>query len=331
MASKNQRVNMKRRLKTHLRGETNNHSPLTNPHAEWIPLPYGMEQSEPSVVGGLMRGLRNWCAGASGDAPAPEQDIGVHVEFDTDVVDALVYTVGRWMGLDTEQLRDSPGLRTLVSRNIQWFRTSPDWLKLTGLVLAKKLNHSLDCPRRSASDTQRVLLERLLQMNTTTENTEEGQTDTTSAEASDAIAIEPAPTNKKKTTQQKKKKSSKASSTTKDSASVPKTKTQHKPPKPTKKSPVSPKTKKRSINNPVAKKTKKDKPPATKKHSKRVKLHTLLTVPSPSEVSVDTDPMELETVPVSDPAVSCSSSQMLLVEETMHSVETPHTNPKDWE
>lgn len=118
---------------------------------------------------GLLSGLRRWLTSpSSSDTPVGphpvdiEQDAGVHLEFDTDVVDALVYTVGRWMGLDTEQLRDSPGLRTLVSRNIQWFRNSPDWMKLLGLVMAKKLNHTLDCPKRSASDTQRMLLDRMI-------------------------------------------------------------------------------------------------------------------------------------------------------------------------
>lgn len=100
-----------------------------------------------------------------------ERDVGVHLEFDTDVVDALVYTMGRWMGLDTEQLRESPGLRTLVSRNIQWFRDSPDWMKLVGLVLAKKLNHSLDCPKRSASDTQRMLLDRMMALHANADST----------------------------------------------------------------------------------------------------------------------------------------------------------------
>lgn len=115
---------------------------------------------------GILAGLRRWYSGGPSDPTTPptEQDVGVHIEFDTDVVDALVYTVGRWMGLNAEQLRDSPGLRTLVSRNIQWFRSSPDWMKLAGLVLAKKLNQSLDCPPRTASDTQRMLLlDRLMQ------------------------------------------------------------------------------------------------------------------------------------------------------------------------
>lgn len=102
--------------------------------------------------GGLLGGLRRFVTGSA----VIEEDRGVHTEFDTDIVDALVYTVGRWMGLDIEQLRDSPGLRTLVSRNIEWFRSSPDWMKLAGLILAKKLNKSLDCPLRSLRDTQRM-------------------------------------------------------------------------------------------------------------------------------------------------------------------------------
>lgn len=132
---------------------------------------------------GVLSGLRQWChSDGNGTGSNAEQDVGVHMEFDTDVVDALVYTLGRWMGLNTEQLRDSPGLRTLVSRNIQWFRSSPDWLKLTGLVLAKKLNQSLDCPPRPLSDTQRMLLDRML----SSTKSEEGQGNETTV-----VVVEP--------------------------------------------------------------------------------------------------------------------------------------------
>lgn len=176
LSTKLQRANLKRRLQA----ATENAS--WGSHA--APPPPGVDSMlfasdndfQPGGFTGLLGGLRRWMTGQllSADASptnplhpdatraGTEQDVGVHLEFDTDVVDALVYTVGRWMGLDTDQLRDSPGLRTLVSRNIQWFRNSPDWMKLLGLVMAKKLNHTLECPRRSASDTQRMLLDRML-------------------------------------------------------------------------------------------------------------------------------------------------------------------------
>lgn len=172
LSTKMQKANLKRRMEAS--------QGMAPPTISWSPLlnedtlaPSNL--SSPLTGGawpGILSGLKQWIAGGiaqtaseTGGPPsrAPEHDVGVHLEFDTDVVDALVYTVGRWMGLDTDQLRDSPGLRTLVSRNIQWFRASPDWMKLMGLVLAKKLNHSLDTPRRSPSDTQRMLMERLLQ------------------------------------------------------------------------------------------------------------------------------------------------------------------------
>ena len=166
LSTKMQRANLKRRLEASqgLVAPTNPWSPLLNENTLPSPLSGG-------AWPGILSGLKQWISGGIGPTDsepsvpsrAPEHDAGVHLEFDTDVVDALVYTVGRWMGLDIDQLRDSPGLRTLVSRNIQWFRASPDWMKLLGLVLAKKLNHSLDTPRRSPSDTQRMLMERLLQ------------------------------------------------------------------------------------------------------------------------------------------------------------------------
>lgn len=161
LSTKMQKANLKRRL------EAFTHPPTTDDHTNLLPT--GVSSTDPPAWLGMLSGLRRWAASANTDPEATmssEQDAGVHLEFDTDVVDALVYTVGRWMGLDTEQLRDSPGLRTLVSRNIQWFRNSPDWMKLLGLVLAKKLNHTLDCPKRSVSDTQRMLLDRMLSPHT---------------------------------------------------------------------------------------------------------------------------------------------------------------------
>lgn len=174
MATKFQRANLKRRLAASQGPvdpsllSTTTTGPL-GPDL-WMSMhPTSVDVAHaPSLWGGMFSGLRQWASSrlqtSDGQEPigTPERDAGVHVEFDTDIVDALVYTVGRWLGLDTEQLRDSPGLRTLVSRNIQWFRSSPDWMKLVGLVLAKKLNHSLDCPKRSAGDLQRMVLDRMV-------------------------------------------------------------------------------------------------------------------------------------------------------------------------
>ena len=106
------------------------------------------ETHRPSLVTSLMHNIGQWLpTGGTGNNTTSPTDC-VHEEFDADVVDALMYVVGRWMGLEDEQLRDSPGLRTLVTRNMQWFHNSPDWMKLTGLLLAKKLHRSLNCPRR---------------------------------------------------------------------------------------------------------------------------------------------------------------------------------------
>lgn len=61
-------------------------------------------------------------------------------EFDKEIAQALTSTVGRYMGLSQTDLNQSPGLKDLVTRNMQWFHNTPDWLKLAGLVTAKKLN-----------------------------------------------------------------------------------------------------------------------------------------------------------------------------------------------
>lgn len=64
-------------------------------------------------------------------------------EFDRDVSEAMVTIGGRFVGLNPDELMHSQGLRKLVARNIRWFQNTPDWLKLIGLVVAKRLNSAV--------------------------------------------------------------------------------------------------------------------------------------------------------------------------------------------
>ena len=68
------------------------------------------------------------------------EDHDVVRELDQDVAGALVAVGGTLMGLPTEELLRSPGMRKLVARNIQWFQGTHDLVKLLGLMAAKKLN-----------------------------------------------------------------------------------------------------------------------------------------------------------------------------------------------
>ena len=202
LSTKMQRANLKRRLAASQATDAPSPVALMGAHSD---------PNHASLLGGVVSGLRQWAVdrwttvpsatSSENNGASGEHDRNVHIEFDTDVVDALVYTVGRWMGLDTEQLRDSPGLRTLVSRNIQWFRSSPDWMKLLGLVLAKKLNHTLECPRRSASDTQRMLLDRTwTEPPVSTEESEpvkNGETAPVTAADEERVNAPPAPSTKR--------------------------------------------------------------------------------------------------------------------------------------
>ena len=301
---------------------------------------------------GILSGLKKWItrdasldSGLLPTPRAPEHDVGVHIEFDTDVVDALVYTVGRWMGLDTEQLRDSPGLRTLVSRNIQWFRASPDWMKLLGLVLAKKLNHSLDTPRRSPSDTQRMLMERLLNASPEAVATAGGQSaavDIVETAPSAEVSILP-PKPKKYTKKSKqsataapaKKKGNKKSipingTTKRPRDDVPKTsnkKPKKNPPSPSKKTPLPSGTKKTS------KAPKKTERRINKKRGRPIS--DLLAEPSSAEsptVSLDMAPVVLSNpipmVPESDEAPPTDHNGP---DSALYSI--PNTQPslRDWE
>lgn len=277
MGKRLNRAQLKRRLEAQT-------DPNNNP-VEFLSLGTPPHDATSPGWGGVFSGLRQWYADRQHQPIPTEQDVGVHLEFDTDVVDALVYTVGRWLGLNAEQLRDSPGLRTLVSRNIEWFRSSPDWLKLTGLVLAKKLNQSLDCPPRQFSNTQRMLLDRMLQ-NTNEASRGEGEASTEvsattpPSEETTPAEIPPVTVPSSKTKKPKK--------PTKQPKSKPvRTKATSKQRKPTTKKPSKP----LPGGDPPAKKP---------RRSRTSKLRSLLTDPA-GVVSIDTDPREAVSVDPSDP------------------------------
>lgn len=68
------------------------------------------------------------------------EDMDVVREIDHDVATAVVSVGGSMLGLPQEELMQSQGMRKLVARNMQWFQGSPDFIKMIGLVAAKKLN-----------------------------------------------------------------------------------------------------------------------------------------------------------------------------------------------
>lgn len=289
MATKMQRANQKRRMEANL-------LPPEDPiHPDFL----AVTPSATSPWGGLFTGIRQWCA--QGSTPHSEQDVGVHLEFDTDIVDALVYTIGRWMGLDAEQLRHSPGLRTLVSRNIEWFRSSPDWLKLAGLILAKKLNRSLDCPSRSPSDTQRMLLDRMMMGQTTSEVSTTTTTNTETPAASEEEAPAPAPTAveaiEAPPTKKRRINHPKAKASADVAAPPPEKKQKSKPPRAAKpkksKIPVEPETMDPNESPVPAVVTKTHRPPRIAKKRSVSKLQDLLSDSPLDGVFVDTTSMDV--------------------------------------
>lgn len=77
---------------------------------------------------------------SSSTLPPPTEDQDVLREFDHDMAEAIVSVGGRFVGLRTEDLMQSPGLRKLIARNMRWFQNTPDWLKMIVLLLAKRVN-----------------------------------------------------------------------------------------------------------------------------------------------------------------------------------------------
>ena len=311
LSVKMQRANQKRRMEAHT-------LPTANDTAEWIPL----TQSHKSMTGtpmwgSVLSGLRRLYSGETptlppsdpNSAPRTETDVGVHREFDTDVVDALVYSIGRWLALDTDQLRNSPGLRTLVSRNIQWFRASPDWLKLTGLVLAKKLNQSLDCPKRSGDDsTQRMLLD-------ATVNPDGSEATTILPGLSEVPIVPVLPMEVPPTKRQRRTSTPETASKAKTKAKVTKF-----PKDATPKSPAERRPKKVAKNSTPAS-------PKRRRAAKRSPLHSLLTADPSTEVSVDTSNGVRDSGHASVPDDTLThSSPALLIEEATVSFDPNHAS-----
>lgn len=87
-----------------------------------------------------------------------DDDVDIVRELDHDLAQAVVYSGGKILGLPPDELAQSPGLRKLVARNIQWFQQTPDWLKLMGLCAAKKLNGYIGGATASTASNQTMLM-----------------------------------------------------------------------------------------------------------------------------------------------------------------------------
>lgn len=96
-----------------------------------------------NVLGRIVGAMRTNALSDPDASSASFQDPDVIGEFDRDVSEAMVTIGGRFVGLDPQELMHSQGLRKLVARNIRWFQNTPDWLKLVGLVVAKRLNSAV--------------------------------------------------------------------------------------------------------------------------------------------------------------------------------------------
>lgn len=67
-------------------------------------------------------------------------DPDVVLEFDRDISEFLVSVSGTFLGMNPNELMQSTGLRQLIARNMRWFQNTPDWMKVIGLLVAKKFN-----------------------------------------------------------------------------------------------------------------------------------------------------------------------------------------------
>lgn len=67
-------------------------------------------------------------------------DPDIVLEFDRDISEFLVSVSGSFLGMNPNELMQSNGLRQLIARNMRWFQNTPDWMKVIGLLVAKKFN-----------------------------------------------------------------------------------------------------------------------------------------------------------------------------------------------
>lgn len=78
-----------------------------------------------------------------GQLQRDNEDPEVLQEIQQDVSEALVYIGGNLLGLSPLDLHESSGLHKLVSRNMRWIQNTPDWMKLIGMLIAKKCNNTV--------------------------------------------------------------------------------------------------------------------------------------------------------------------------------------------
>lgn len=118
------------------------HQVVTDPVQPGVPISAARllannNHSEPTG-GGLLRRLL--FTSRQHNTQSNTEDVDVIREFDNDVAGALLSVGGTFLGLPQEELMASPGMRKLVARNIRWFQSTPDIVKLVGLLAAKKMN-----------------------------------------------------------------------------------------------------------------------------------------------------------------------------------------------
>ena len=85
-------------------------------------------------------------------------DPDIVLEFDRDISEFLVSVSGSFLGMNPNELMQSNGLRQLIARNMRWFQNTPDWMKVLGLLIAKKFNGEVRNRTAAISDVPYVPL-----------------------------------------------------------------------------------------------------------------------------------------------------------------------------
>lgn len=136
--------------------------------------------SQPSWRTGLLsRLVRNFRVPISGGSTAAGPPVAPNEDLDRELAKSMgevIVTAGeRFLGLPAAELQTSPGLNQMVHRRVASLSATPDWMKLTGSLVCKRIAQwiqpppatlSMFLPTRASSDPDATEVTPLLERST---------------------------------------------------------------------------------------------------------------------------------------------------------------------
>lgn len=115
-----------------------------HPSTPTQPCPTSQPAWRTGLLGRLVHRFKGGGGGSTRGVHFPDSEPlnpAVDEELERALNDVVTTAGERLFGLDATELRQSPGVRHLVHKRVRDMRSAPDWIKLTGSLVCKKVAH----------------------------------------------------------------------------------------------------------------------------------------------------------------------------------------------